>query len=242
MSLIGSFTGSDAKRALDSSKAAATGYLNSGETNALNATKAGYEQGQGYLNPYAQNGGRANALYADATGVNGADTQRSVMQNYAGSDPFRQWNMDQTSRMIAQRGAAQGFGGSSGTTQLALTRAGLERGSQDWQQYLQHLQNQSGQGFQAAGQQAGYANAYGNNNANIIGGFAQQHAGNEINYGNASAANSNVLAQNILGAGALAAKAFGVGGFAPGGGGGGGANAMSNTDFRMGYGSPTSRQ
>jgi hypothetical protein len=66
---------------------------------------------------------------------------------------------------------------------------------------------------------AGLASGEGNALGNIYGGFAQQRAGNDINYGNAMAANANTLWNNLSGLGGLALKASGMGGFAPSGGG-----------------------
>lgn len=230
MSLWGSFTGSDARRQLERSKAQADNALAQGKTDALGAYNtsntaaqgaltSGYNSAQGYLQPYAAGGQRAQDMYWNALGVNGAGAQKSFMSNYSSGDPFRAWNDDNTAKMIARQSAARGWGGGAGMTQLALARAGMERGSQDYESYMNRLGQQAGQGAQFSGQQsslasgygqgmAGLNSQYGNNVANLYYGNAQQQAGNAINFGNAMAQNSNVFANNMLGLGSVVASAM----------------------------------
>lgn len=239
MSLWGSFTGSDARRQLEQSKAQADNALAQGKTQAEGAYGTGYNNAQGYLQPYAAGGQRAQDMYWNALGVNGADAQKNFMTNYSSGDPFRAWNDDNTAKMIARQSAARGWGGGAGMTQLALARAGMERGSQDYENYMNRLGQQAGQGAQFAGQQSSLASGYGNNLAGLYYGNAQQQAGNAINFGNAMAQNSGVFANNLLGLAGTAVRAF-----APGAGGAtafgnmgnamsGGLNAIGN---RLGYG------
>lgn len=208
MSLWGSFTGSDARRQLEQSKAQADNALAAGKTQAEGAYGTGYNNAQGYLQPYAAGGQRAQDMYWNALGVNGADAQKNFMSNYSSGDPFRAWNDDNTAKMIARQSAARGWGGGAGMTQLALARAGMERGSQDYENYMNRLGQQAGQGAQFAGQQSSLASGYGNNLAGLYYGNAQQQAGNAINYGNAMAQNSNVFANNMLGLGSMVASAM----------------------------------
>jgi hypothetical protein len=225
MSLWGSFTGSDAKRALTDAYANSNRALAQGESKAAGATTAGYGEARGYFQPYADAGTRTNALMGDYLGTNGADAQKAAYASYAGSDPFRQSNADFANLQLGRMQNAQGWGGGAGPAQLAVARANLERGSQDFNNYWNRLSGYGQQGFGAAQGMAGLASGEGNNLAGIYGGFAQQRAGNAINYGNAMAQNANTLWNNALGLGGVALKAAGVGGFGPsvnGGGGGGG--------------------
>lgn len=211
MGIFDSFTGAAQKKQLGKAKAAADGYLTTGQTDATNYTNEGFGQAQGYLQPYAQGGQQADTMYKNALGVNGAPAQSQFMSQYQSADPFRQWNEDQAQRSLMRQMQAQGWG-QSGVAALASARGSMERGSQDYQNYMNRLGQYAGQGAQIAGQQSGLAAGRGNALSNIAGGFAQQRAGNEINYGNAMAASEGVLMNNLLGLGGLATKAFGLGG------------------------------
>ena len=230
--LIGSFTGSTGRRALQDANRQATGFLQEGQTNALSAANKGYGEAQGYLSPYAEQGRNANTMYQNALGLNGRDAQSQFMQGFQ-TNPYFDWQQQQAARTIAQRQAAQGWGGSAGPTQLALSRALMERGGQEYNSYLDRLGQQAGQGVNLAGTQAQLAFGQGNNLAGIYGGFAQQNAANAINFGNASAQNANVFGQNVLGLGGLAL---------------GGLNLYNNWGTpqagaanRLGFASPTQR-
>lgn len=228
--LIGSLTGSTARRHLQEANRQSQDYLRRGQEGSEQAIGSGYRDAQGYLNPYAQQGQRANALYGRAMGLDGDDARREFMANYAGNDPFRQYNEDQANRGLSRRYAAMGFSPGGGTAGLALARASLDRGAADYDSYMNRLAAMSGQGAQIAGQQSGLAMGYGQGLAGIRGGFAQQNAANAINYGNAQAANANVFGQNLLGLGGLALGAMGgrgLGGLGGLMGGGGGANTYT---------------
>lgn len=207
-SLLGAFTGRTQQRATDRASREATGFLQQGQQQGESALGRGYGDAQGFLAPYAQQGGRANALYGRAIGLDGSGPQREFMNQYAQGDPFRQFNEDQASRALARRYQAMGMGG-SGAMALGLSRAQLERGSQDYESYVNRLAGQAGQGAQFAAQQAGLASGYGQGLAGLRTGTAQQMAGNAINYGNASAQNSGILMNNLMGLGGLAVNAFG---------------------------------
>ena len=90
-----------------------------------------------------------------------------------------------------------------------MARANLERGSQDFNNYWNRLSGYGQQGFNAAQGMAGLASGEGNALGNIYGGFAQQRAGNAIQYGNAMAGANNLFAQNYLNMLGTAAKAMG---------------------------------
>ena len=209
--LVGSFTGSTGRKSLDTSYNDSRNALNTAEGKAVDWTQKGYDQSQGYLDPYAQQGNRAQTMYSNALGINGGDAQNQFYSQYQAS-PM----MAYLQKQAAQRSAAQGGGPSSGVYAAAQTRVGAE----NLNSYLQQLGGQAGMGGQVAGQQSQNALGHGNGMANIYGGFGQQRATNAINYGNASAQQSNVFGQNFIGAMSAAAKAAGTAAKAASGGGG----------------------
>ena len=206
--LAGSLTGSTGKKALSQANEQATAALGRGLADSSASLTGGYDQAQGYLSGYGQQGQRANALYSQALGLDGAGPRQQFMDQFAGADPFRQWNMDQTARTVSRRLGSMGYRPQGGTMSLGLARAGMERGSQDYEGYMNRLAAAAQQGQGIAGQQAGYAAQRGQGLAGLQSGFAQQHAGNAINYGNAQAQQSNALMQNLLGLGGLAVSAY----------------------------------
>ena len=214
----------DAGRGLNSSTAGQTGELTAGEAGAM-----------GLLDPYIGSGTRANALLADALGMNGLDRQRAFGDNFAASDPFRQQNADMATEAIMRSLNARGMSG-SGFAAEAVARQNLERGSIDWSNYLDRLTGQQSAGQSAAtagagirtnmaagranilGQTAGQtadlmtrramnASDRGNALANLTYGAAQQRAGNRINMGNAMAETRGIGINNLLRFGEIAAKA-----------------------------------
>lgn len=206
--LAGSLTGSTGKKALSQANEQATAALGRGLGDSTASLKSGYGDAQDFLSGYGQQGQRANALYSQALGLDGAGPRQQFMDQFAGADPFRQWNMDQTARTVSRRLGSMGYRPQGGTMSLALARTGLERGSQDYESYMNRLAAAAMQGQGVAGQQAGYAARQGEGLAGLQSGFAQQHAGNAINYGNAQAQQSNALMQNLLGLGGLAVSAY----------------------------------
>lgn len=192
------FNGGKQRDTIAAGDARARGDAQAGLTAATNATNTAV----GYLNPYAQQGQRANALYGDATGANGQPAYRAAMQGYAGSDPFRDQNADYANNALMRQYAARGLSG--GNTGLAVARAQTERGATDWNAYLSRLQGQGQMGFQAAsgqaglqGQNAGYQFQNGQNMA----GLSQQTAG-------AIAGTQNAGVQNALGFGGMLINGF----------------------------------
>ena len=126
----------------------------------------------------------------------------------------------------------------SGNAYMAAARGSLERGSQDWNSYLDRLHGLGSEGAQIGQQAAGIRM----NGANALSGYAQQHgqnmgnsygqgaaydvqqghalggmdyqygmdrAGNRINYGNAQASNRSTGINNILGLLGAGANAYG---------------------------------
>lgn len=255
MSFFAAFTGKAQQKALDKGMAEGANLLDAGRKTAegqinadvnradslysglgneinrqyrenLGEINTSRNQALGYLNPYIASGGKANALYQDALGVNGLDRQQAFGANYAASDPFRAQNAqfanDQLMKLFNARGMSRG-----GMAAEAVARQNLARGSEDYGNYLSRLGQMYGQGQQAAGQAAGIASGYGGqraalsqgytnalaNNAatrgqnftgrgnalaNLSYGNAQQVAGMNTNYANATAANKTTGINNLL--------------------------------------------
>ena len=113
-----------------------------------------------------------------------------------------QFSSDQLRRQYNARGM-----GMSGAADLAVSRANLQQGSSDYNNYLSRLQGQGQEGMQASGAQAGLYQGLGNAGMQ----YGQTQAGNAINYGTAQAQNDTNSVSNILALGSAA-----MGGFTPG--------------------------
>ena len=187
MSFIGSFTGSDQKGEIDRGYKNATTSAQGG----LDTANADYNQAYGLYDPYAQTGGNAMKMYANATGVNGQGAYQDAVNGFSG-DPFRNSN-----EMLANKSLANSFGGkiNNGAFALAAARGSLERGSTDWNNWLDRLNGQAGMGFNATGAQAGIRTGQGG--LNYMAG--QSQADRDTSYANARAAADGTLWNNITG-------------------------------------------
>jgi hypothetical protein len=196
MSFLGSFLGYDQQKDIKSAKAASDVALKTG----LDTGTAQYEAAKTYFDPYAASGQAANAMYSSAIGLNGQPAYQQVVDNFMG-DPFRQSNEDFANKQLANLYNAKG-GLYAGNAMLAAARGSLERGSTDWNAWLDRLNGQQGVGYQAASSQAGLTQGQGD----MAYGYGQTKAGNEINFGNAMASARNIGINNILGAAGTVAK------------------------------------
>ena len=235
MSFWDDLTGKSSIKANNAASVQAQGYLTQGRDDATKNINDSATQAQGYWSPYAQSGQAANTLYSNAIGLNGRPAQQGVMDTYASSDPFRQFNETNANNALFRGYNARGMM-DSGASRLATARASLERGSQDWNGWLNRLQGQQGQGVQVAGQQAGIAQNTGQQLAGINQGYYQNLANNTLGV---NAANNQALmggVYNLLqGAGTLFGSAISA--FAPGVGGASAAGNMAKM-FGGGGGSP----
>lgn len=197
MGFFNSLLGKDQSRGIDRASAQAMGHLNQGYDSAGANTRTGMAEAQGYYQPYAQQGQQAQTMYGNALGLNGADAQQKFQQGYGG-DPFRRQNEDYTTNALMRSYNARGMGG-GGTAAMAAARANLQRGSQDYNQYLDRLGGQAGMGLQVAGAQAGIAT----NGYNALAGYdvarGQGLASNTINAANAKAQAQSAGVNNVLG-------------------------------------------
>lgn len=229
-SLWGSFTGDSQKRRADEAFEQSSAALQGGFDQGRGYVEDYYNRGRDELTPYSQQGQGANKLYGTYLGLDGADAQRSAFNTYAGSDPFRQYNENQANRGLALQWNKLGML-DSGNSRLAMSRAALERGSQDFNTYMQRLQGQGQQGLGAAGQLAGFANQTGGLLGQMRTNLGQQQAGNAIQHQNALSAADGIFGNNLLKVAALAAAPFTGGATLPFafGGSPGGATPMGNS-------------
>jgi len=205
--------GTSQQKDLKAGKSAADNALATGYQGA----QANYGNAQSMYAPYAQQGQQANSMYGNALGLNGVQAQKDFGSNYAASDPFREQNADFANAGLMRQWNARGMA-DSGASRLAVSRASLERGSQDYGNYLNRLQGAGQQGFQATGAQAGLEQGKGD----LATGYGQTRAGNEINYSNALAQSRSTGINNILNVAGTVAKVAGAAYGMPSFGGGGG--------------------
>lgn len=224
-------TGGAQKKAIQEADARATGYLNRSYDEGKGALGTGYSQANGYLDPYRTQGQNATRLFGDAIGANGADAQRGF---YAGFQNDPGWAAQQQAGISAlDRSAAARGGLYSGAQQKALYNYGQQGQRQAYNDRLNQLYQLGGQGFGAAGQQAGLSAQQGNALAGLSQGYGQNMASNAINYGNAMAQAANIGPQNLInGLSTLGGLAFSA--FAPGAGGMTAAGNMGNALMRSG--------
>lgn len=229
-SLWGSFTGDSQKRRAEEAYRQSSANLQQGFDQGADYIKDYNEQGNAHLQPYAQQGLGANKLYGTFLGLDGADAQRGAFQNYAGADPFRQYNEDNALKAMSRQFNRLGML-DSGNSRYAMSKAILDRGSQDFDTYMQRLAGMGQQGMGAANALAGYANQTGGMLGQMRMNLGQQQAGNAINYQNSLAAADGIFGNNLLKVAALAAAPFTGGAtlpFAFGGGTPGGSTLMGN--------------
>lgn len=188
MSFFGSLFGSDQRKDLRRANKQATAAIDQGLQEGVSA----YEQGRARLDPYAQTGGQANAMYAAALGLQGPEAQRNFMDSYL-EDPTQELSHRAVARQMAARGLTD-----SGASRLAAARV--------WQEgYGNHLNRLSGvsqQGQQAAGQQGQFDAGIGD----MRFGTGQLRANQAIGFGNAMAESRNIGLNNLLSIAGTAAR------------------------------------
>lgn len=142
------FTGKDdAKAARRSSAEVATGQREKGQFG-----KMGMESALNYLDPYAQQGQGANALYSARLGADGPQAQTAAMNTFQpslGLDFLTNYQTDQMRQGRASRG-----GGNSGLTHLAGQEIFQRNMLNDYWKQMQGLQGLGAQGANVAGRQS----------------------------------------------------------------------------------------
>lgn len=197
MGFFDDFTGKSAREDLKKGAKASNAALDQGYA----GLQQNYNQAYDLYSPYAQSGQAGNAMYSNAIGLNGHDAQQQVVNQFAGSDPFRQFNEDNSNRATARQWNANGAY-DSGASRLASARVNQERGSQDWNAMLDRWGNMGQQGFQATGAQAGIKTGLGDS----AWGYGTTKAGQATNQANAMAQSRGILTNNLLQVAGTAAK------------------------------------
>lgn len=193
----GWFTGADkAKKEAMATAGQNKGYIGEGLQNQLGYYSGAKNEAQGYLSPYAQQGGQANTQYGNLLGLNGAGAQEQAQQGWQGWNKNLGNDITLADRMIDRRNNAAG-NGNSGLNALARQRSAMELSSRDFYNYNDRLQGQGAQGFGAAGAMAGNSWNYAQNAGNAQQGATQGYVGNNTNLGNALSA-SNISPMNFM--------------------------------------------
>lgn len=214
----------------------ARGAINDGAGVARGDITTGRDRALGQIEPYTGAGSDATGLYRQAIGLDGADAQRSFMDNYQSHDPFRAFNEENAMRNIMRSYNAAGMA-DSGASRLAAARANLERGSTDYQNHLNRLLGLVDRGAQFAGQaagiesqagsqlagygyqqgsdlagihgrQAGLDYGYGQDRAQLATNQAMTNAGNRINFANSLADSRGVGMNNLMRLAGLGVDAY----------------------------------
>jgi hypothetical protein len=165
-----------------------------------------YGKAQGYLDPFLQGGGKANALLGNYLGVNGVDAQRQAMGDFQ-NDPAWQAQFDSGVNALDRSATARG-GLYSGAAMKGVHEYGQQFQRQSFNDRINALSGYAGQGQQAAGAAAGMASQTGGQLGGMAFGFGQQNAANRINYANAKAGTQGMGIQNALNLAGTAAKVF----------------------------------
>jgi hypothetical protein len=177
------------------------------------SVQSGYDRAAATLDPFIQSGTRAQGLYDTALGLDGQPAAQDFYSTYANNDPFRQFRDSLANQQLMSLYNARGLGG-SGRESLALSRASLERGTQDLNSYLDRLSGQAGRGASLASQLSGYGMQTGQSLANIQQGLGQGLSGLDVGrgtaLGNIQTQGNQALASNAQGRGTTLAN-FGLG-------------------------------
>lgn len=174
----------------------ARGDVNAGYGRAIGAENDFLQRTNNILDPFIERG--LNSGYLDAIGANGQAAQQGYFDSYTAADPFRAYNDEVANAALVQAANASGrkF---SGATDLALSRAQLERGSQDFNTSIDRLKGLYDTAVNFSNQQAGYTNATGQRVAGYEAGRGQDQAQIAQNRGTALASVAQNRGQQIAG-------------------------------------------
>jgi hypothetical protein len=192
--LVDSFTGAGARREIDTGIAKSTEALSGARSDVLGrGTEA-----RGYMQPYAEAGGRTFNLYNDTLGVNGGEARQKAQDLYY-SDPNQQRITDLALRSGDRASNASGY--------FTGGRGALLSGRLAQEQYG-NWQNRLAQGGQQGQQAATTLSGIASNEGNALAGLGQAQAGvYQSGYGQRAQA-SNTFAQNLIGLAGTAVRAF----------------------------------
>lgn len=207
MGFFDSFFGKSQQRDLSAARDRATGLVNTGYDRAEQASTQGYNDARGYIDPYIQSGRRASTSYENALGLNGRGGYDEAMGQFGMfAQPEQEATRNALSDVMRRYNAGRGGGGPSGGLNLAVARTAADRYAQTRNSWLDRINAQGQQGWQASQAGAGLASDYGNQMANYAIGRAGTLAGNEINYGNALAASRSTGLNNLFKIGEIGGK------------------------------------
>lgn len=190
MGLIGSFFGKDQRKDLAGAKAQSDEHLAKGYGN----QRADYTTAEGYYQPYANVGQQ---------GIEDQNAYRNILMNNGDAvDKFAAhplFNGELAANQMATQRAGNAAGWGAGKEALAGQRVFAQTAGSWLDRYKDNALTGLNTGLQATNQMAGLRAQRGDNAM----GYAATRAGNEINYGNALAANRGVGVNNLLKVGEL---------------------------------------
>lgn len=240
MSLLGAFTGSDARRYAQDAYNRNSQQMQQGYDRSMGYQGHGYQSAVNRLSPYEAAGRQGQQAYTNLLGMGGADAQRGARTAYEGFNPYLSNDLSMADKAIARRNASMGMM-DSGMNALARNRAAMEMGTRDFNSYADRLQGLGQQGLGTANLLAGYDQSNAAQQIAIENALRSGNVQNSTQLGNAlSAANQGGL-NNMFGLAGLGLSAFmpGVGGKSAVGNMmgmfGGGMNSTKHSNFDHGY-------
>ena len=210
MSLLGAFTGSDARRYAQDTYERNSREMQQGYTNSLGYQDRGYQSATGRLQPYEQAGRQGQTAYTNLLGLNGAQAQQGAQTAYNGWNPFLGNQISEADRAIQRRSAATGQL-DSGMNALARQRSAMGLGSQDFYNYNSALQGLGQQGYGAANALAGLDTNDAASRIGIENALRNGNVQNSTQFGNAQAQANQGFLNNVLGVAGLGIQAFAPG-------------------------------
>lgn len=187
----------------------AQNLTNAGFNKARTNINSGFDQAQGFLEPFAASGQRGFDLFQDSIGVNGQPGFDRAFSTFQG-DPFREFaNQDTENRLtdLFRRYNAQGLA-DSGASRLAAGRVAGEFARRDVNDFRDRLAGSGQTGLNIAGQQANLATNRATNLANLDTRQGLTNAGREISFGNAMASSRSTGLNNLLALGGTVLSGF----------------------------------
>lgn len=210
MSFFDSLFGKSQQRDLSAANAQATANINQGYDRGISAAKDYGTQAEGFYQPWSESGRRANAAYEDSLGLNGAQGGQNAVAMYGNArNPYLQYEQDMAQRGMDRAANARGAVNSGGNA-LAVARARMGMGYQDYNNWQGQLRNQGQMGFQADNAMSGIRQNTGRYVADSEIGRGGALASNAINYGNAMAASRQTGINNLMQLGGLGVKLAGA--------------------------------
>lgn len=207
MSLIGAFTGSDARRYAEDAYNRNSQQMQQGYTISLGYQKQGYESAQNRLSPYEAAGRQGQTAYTNLLGMNGAGAQGQARGAYEAFNPYIGNDISMADRAIQRRSAATGQL-DGGLNALARQRSAMEMGSRDFYGYADRLGALGQQGFQAGNALAGLDQNNAQQQIGIENALRSGNVQNSTQFGNAQAQASQGGMNNMLALGSLALAPF----------------------------------